>query len=103
MKHLLLRMVAALVMPALLITAAPQAARANAASTAAWAAAAAVIVGAIMYDSHHRPYWRDHYGHVHYVSPQVAGYYQSHHWNNVPPSHRRWQGAHGNWHHGCCG
>lgn len=103
MKQLMLRALAAVLLPSLLLTAAPQEARANAASTAMWAAAAAAIVGTIYYDSQHRPYWRDHSGHVHYVSAQAASYYNQHHWNNVAPTQRKWQDQHGAWHHGCCG
>lgn len=102
MKPIVLRVAAALMLPALLITAAPQPARADAASTALWAAAAAAIIGTIYYDSHHRPYYRDRYGRTHYVSQGAADYYNSHDWRNTPPARRQWRDAHGTWHHGCC-
>ncbi len=102
MNKTLVRMIATLVMPVALAMAVPQAASANATSTAIWAAAAATIIGAILYDSNHRPYWRDSYGRRHYVSQGAAQYYNQHQWNHTPPGQRRWQDQRGSWHHGGC-
>ncbi len=98
MKRVLGRILVATLLPTLILTSVPQVVRAQ---SAAYAAAAAVIIGAIYYDSHHRPYWRDSSGHIHYVSAGAASYYTSHHWQGVPQGHRTWQDAQGHTHH-CC-
>jgi hypothetical protein len=84
-------------LPLILSFAMPQVATANPASTAVWAAAAAVIVGAIVYDGNHRPYYNDRYGRRHYVNPNAASYYQQHRWNQTPQNERYWQDQNGNW------
>lgn len=99
MKKALGHLILAALLPSLIITSMPQVVRAQ--SAAAYAAAAALIVGAIYYDSHHRPYWRDSAGHIHYVSAGAASYYNSHHWQNTPQSQRTWRDAQGHTHH-CC-
>jgi hypothetical protein len=106
MNRFLGRSVAIVALPLILSFAMPQVAVANSASTAAWAAAAAVIVGTIFYDSSHRPYYNDHYGHRHYVTANAASYYQQHDWSRTPQNRRRWQDQRGSWHNGrgngCC-